>query len=195
MIDRKSVDMKIIAGLKEGKGIEDVRPLLEQDRARVLEIEEEAQEKSFMGLGIVINMGVKAVLDCELVYVARTSMGFEWGEYPSLIMKKGQEIVGEEISDKERIARVQKEKDVWLMGGTFVVYKDKVEFPHDILKKVCHFETPLIPVKWCIIEDDRFQCHDLIFCNPTTPCDLFLKQEYFGGNDEAGSGTILVGVR
>lgn len=195
MIDRKSIDTKIILNLKEGKGIVEVHPLLDRDREKILRIEQEAQEKSFMGLGSVINTGVKDTLDCDVVYVALTSMEFEWGGFPSLVMKKGQEIVGEDILDKERIARVQQERDVWLMGGTFVVYKDKVEFPHDLLKKACHFETPFIPVKWCIIEDDRFRCHDIIFCNPTTPSDLFLKQQYFGGKDVAGSGTILVGVK
>ena len=196
MINSKSIDTKIILALKEGKGIMDVHRLLDQHREKILQIEEEAQEKSFLGLGIVINTGVKDVLDCELVYVALRNMEFEWrGEFPHLVMKKGQAIVGEEILDKDRIAKIQKENDVWLMGGSFVVYKDKVEFPHDILKKVCHFETPAIPVQWCTIEDNRYRCCDIISCNPTTPTDLFLKQEYFGGKDEAGLGTTLVGVK
>jgi hypothetical protein len=197
MINSIPMDKKIMIGLKEGKGIVDVCLLLDQDREKILKIEKEAQETSFMGLGNVINKGVEDVLDCELVYVALTNMEFEWGEFPSLVMKKGHEIVGEEILDKERISKVQQENDVWLMGGCFVVYKDKVEFPYDILKKVCHFETPSIPVKWCTIEDSdsRFRCHNIKFSHPATPTDLFLKHEYFGGTDEAGFGTILIGVR
>jgi hypothetical protein len=104
-------------------------------------------------------------------------------------------VVGEEILDKELLDEVSNQQDVWVMGQNFVVYKDRVCFPQDIVKKICHFETPCIPVDWCTVEDDRFECHSIIFCNPAVPCDLYLKEQYFRGIDEGGLGTILIGVK
>ena len=148
-----------------------------------------------MGLGKVVNSGVREVLNSELIYVALTNMDFDWGCDPSLVLKKGEEVVGEEVRDKEVIARLSNQKNVWFMHQNFVVYKDKLSFPQDIMKKICHFEIPYLPAEWCTIEDDNFQCHSIIYANPATPCDVYLKEQYFGGLDKRGLGTILVGVK
>ena len=185
----------MIAALKKVKGIVDASPLSEEDRKQVLEIEQDAEKKSLMGLGRVVNTGVREVLNYDLIYVALTSMDFDWGCRPSLVLKKGQEVVGEEIRDKEAIARLSNQKNVWFMHQNFVIYKDKLSFPQDIIKKVCHFDTPCIPAEWCTVEDDKFQCHSIVYANPAAPCDIYLKKQYFSGLNEKGSGTILVGAK
>ena len=103
-------------------------------------IEEDAEKHSLMGLGKVTNTGVREVLTCDLVYVALTNREFEWGS-PSLILKKGEEVVGEEIEGEEAIAKMRKKENVWFMLDDFIIYKDRISFPQDIIKKVCHFET------------------------------------------------------
>jgi hypothetical protein len=148
-----------------------------------------------MGLGKVINTGVREVLDCALIYVALNNMDFDWGCHATLVLKKGQEVVGEEVRDKEVIAKLSNQKNVWFLHQNFVVYKDKISFPQDIMKKICHFEIPYLPAEWCTVEDAKFQCHSIIYANPATPCDIYLKEHYFGGLDERGLGTILVGVK
>ena len=193
-IDRRKADAVVIAALKKAKGILNAVPFSENDSQQVLGIEDEAEKHSLMGLGKVTNTGVREVLACDLVYVAITDRDFDWGS-PSLILKKGEEVVGEETHDKETIARLKKREDVWFMLDDFVVYKERISFPQDIAKNLCCFETPSLPAEWCILEGGDFPCRSIIYANPTTPCDLFLKDGYFKGVDVPGQGTILVGVK
>ena len=193
-IDRMKTNTLMIAALKKVKGIVDVSPLLEKDSQEALGIEEDAEKRSLMGMGKVINVGVREVLTCDLIYVALTDMDFEWG-CPSLILKKGEEVVGEEVQDDEVIASLSKKENVWFMHKNFVIYKDRIAFPQDIMKKLCHFEIPSLPTEWRVPEGSDFSHGSIIYSNPTTPCDIFLKKGYFEGLDQRGLGTILIGVK
>ena len=193
-MDRKIIDEAMNLALSKGKGIVKVCPFSDEDRRKILEIEQEAEKKSLMGLGRVINSGVTEVLNCDLIYVALTNMDFDWGSNPNLVLKKGQEVVGEEVYDKEVIAKLSNQENVWFMLQNFVIYKDKISFPQDLVKRICHFETPCLPAEWCVMENDGLRCHRVIYANPAVPCDLYLKKQYFSGLEEKGFGTILVGV-
>jgi hypothetical protein len=179
-MDKQKVDKIMTIALKNVKGIMKASPFSSDDRRKMLDIEQEAEKKAFMGLGNVVNVGVREVLTYEFIYVALTSMDFDWGCQPGLVMKKGQELVGEEVRDKERLAELSNRKDVWFMHQNFVIYKDKVSFPQDLMRKICHFEI--------------FENHSIIYANPSTLGDTFLKAQYFDGIHEKGLGTILVGV-
>ena len=192
--DRAKSDAVMIADLKKVKGIVEAAPFSEKDSQQVLGIEEEAEKHSMMGLGRVANTGIREVLACDLVYVALTDREFEWGS-PSLVLKKGEEVVGEEIEDEEAIARLKKMENAWFMLDNFVIYKDRMSFPQDIAKNLCCFETPSLLAEWCILEGSDFSCRSIIYASPTTPCDLFLKNGYFKGVDVRGQGTILIGVK
>jgi hypothetical protein len=176
-MNRQNIDKMMITALSKVKGIVNALPF------------------SNDGLGNVVNTGVRDVLNCKLIYVALTNMDFEWGCHSALIMKKDQELVGEEVRDEERIGELSNRKDVWFMHRNFVVYKDKVSFPQDLMKKICHFEIPVHPAEWCRLEDEDFRCHSIIYANPSALCDIFLKELFFNGRKEKGLGTILVGIR
>jgi hypothetical protein len=195
MLEREKADELILNALRLVKGITTATPLLDGDRQKVLELEDQAEAKSLMGLGRVINAGIREVAECDWVYVALTNMDFEWGCRSNLIMKKDDEIVGEEVTDQETIARLACDKNVWFMHKNFVVYKDKVSFPQDVMKKICYFEIPVHPADWCCLEESGLQCMSIIYGSPTTPCDIFLKNQYFHGADVRGSGTVLIGVK
>lgn len=189
------MDELVLASLRGVKGIEDVQTVRDEDRSRILDIEKDAEERSLMGLGKVVNTGVREALAREAVYVALTTMEFDWSCHTTLLLKKGEEEVGKEVRDEETIAKLSGQKNVWFMHRNFVVYKDKICFPQDIMTKVCHFEIPPLQADWCRIEKEGFSCSAVIFANPATPSDLFLKENYFGGKDERGLGTILIGVQ
>ena len=193
-MDRKKIDRIMTTALKNVKGIVKAGLFSSDDRRKMLEIEQEAEKKAFMGFGNVVNAGVRKVLTYEFIYVALTNMDFTWGCHASLVMKKGEELVGEEVQDKNRIAELSKRKDVWFMHPNFVIYKDKVSFPQDLMKKICHFEIPGIPADWCRLEDETNENHSIIYANPSTLGDTFLKAQYFDGIPEKGLGTILIGV-
>lgn len=194
-MDKDKGDGLVVDALKQVKGIVDAFPLSDQDRERVLQIEEDAEKRSLMGLGRVTNRGVKEVMNCDWVYVALNDMDFDWGCEANLLLKKGEEIVGEEIRDEKRIAELSGKKNVWFMHRNFVVYKDRVCFPQDIMNKTCHFEIPCLPVEWCSLGDETYRFDSVMCATPSTPADLYLKENCFGGKDERGLGTILIGVK
>lgn len=193
-MDKNETDALMVSTLEKVRGIIRARPFAFEDRVKIKEIEEDAEKRSLMGLGKVVNAGVRKVLNCDLVYVALNNMGFDWGCHATLVLKKGDEVVGEEVRDEGTIARLSDRKDVWFMHKNFVVYKTKMSFPQDIMKKICYFEIPCLPAEWCLIDDDKFECNSIIYANPCTPSDIFLKERYFDGLDEKGCGTILVGI-
>lgn len=194
-MDKREADTLMVPALKKVKGIVEASPFSSEDREKIIDIEQDAEKRSLMGLGKVVNTGVREILNCDLIYVALNNMEFDWGCHATLVLKKGQEVVGEEVRDEEVIARLSNQKNVWFMHKNFVVYRDKISFPEDIMKKICHFEIPCLPAEWCSLEDNRFQCDSIIYANPSTPSDVFLKDQYFSGLDERGLGTILIGVK
>jgi hypothetical protein len=193
-MDKSETDTLMVSALEKVKGIIKALPFASEDRRKIMEIEEDAEKRSLMGLGKVTNVGVREVLRCDWIYVALNNMNFDWGCHATLVLKKGDEVVGAEVRDEELIARLSKQKNVWFMHKNFVVYKDKMSFPQDIMQKICYFEIPCLPAEWCLVEDDSFQCNSIIYANPCTPSDIYLKEQYFDGTDEKGCGTILVGI-
>ena len=193
-MDKNETDALMVSALEKVKGIVKALPFASEDRRKIMEIEEDAEKRSLMGLGKVTNVGVREVLKCDQIYVALNNMDFDWGCHATLVLKKGDEVVGAEVRDQEIIEKLSKQKNVWFMHKNFVVYKDKMSFPQDIMQKICYFEIPCLPAEWCLMEDDSFQCNSIIYANPSTPSDTFLKEQYFNGLDEKGSGTILVGI-
>lgn len=195
MLDRKKADELILRALSRVKGITKAMPFADEDRRKVVDIEREAEAKSLMGLGKVVNAGVREVVECDWIFVALTDMNFEGGNGPNLVMKKGNDVVGEEVIDKETISRLADDKNVWFIHRNFVVYKDRVTFPQDVMNKTCFFEIPSHPADWFIVENGELQYNSIVYGSPSTPCDIFLKERYFQGVDVKGSGTVLVGVR
>lgn len=194
-MDRKAIDAILISAFLKVKGIVNCHPLPGDDHPQILEREIEAEKRSLMGLGKVVNTGVREILKHDWVFAALTSMDFDWGCHSSLILKKGEEIVGQEVRDKALLAELADNKNVWFLHKNFVVYKDRISFPHDIMKKVCYFEIPCLPGDFCLIEDDRLRCHSIQFASPSVLCDLYLKEQYFSNHNVAEFGTILIGAK
>jgi hypothetical protein len=190
----KKYENLIISAMLSVNGIVRVSRIAEDDRREILMLEEEAEKRSLMGLGKVLNVGVRAVLKGDLVYVALTDMAFDWGCHATLVLKKGDAVVGEEVRDATAIAELSNQKNVWFMHRNFVIYKDKILFPQDIVKKICHFEIPCLPADWCVLQADDPDAPRLNYSAPSTLCDIFLKERYFDNRDERGLGTILLGV-
>jgi len=179
--------------LKIIRGIEAVFLLDEEDRLRLLDIELDAEKKCFMGLGLCYNSGIREVLRCPLVFLGITTMDFDWGCQSHMILKKDEEIVGEEVYEESRIEELRKRKDVWFLHQNFVIYKDRVNFPRDIIEKQCCFELPVLTPEEPL--PDPHGLGQYLSCFPSTPGDTFLKRRYYGGIDERGMGTVLFGFK
>jgi hypothetical protein len=194
-MDHEAMGAALMSALRKVKGIVSCCPLPNDDHPRILEKEIEAEQRSLMGLGKVVNTGVREILNYDWVYAALTSMEFDWGCQSSLLLKKGQEIVGQEVRDQAMLAELAGQKNVWFLHKNFVVYKDRIAFPQDIMKKICHFEIPVLPVECCGLDDDRLECRSVQFASPSVLCDLYLKEQYFSSENTADLGTVLIGAR
>ena len=194
MDDVKQLKNRIQQALAKVKGILDFYPIQSEDRSKILALEEEAEKRSLMGLGKVINAGIREVLQFDSVYVALTNMEYNWGHCSALVLKKGARLVGESIYDEAVIAKLSQAPNVWFMHRNFVIYKDLVSFPKDIMEKICHFEIPGLPGDQLDISTEDDIHTEIRYGIPSTYCDIHLKELYFEGRDEQGLGTLLIGV-
>ena len=152
-MDTNLADDVMIPALGRVTGIVKAYPFSDLDRRKILEIEKEAEEKGLMGLGKVVNSGVREVLQCDLIYIALTDMDFDWGCDSSLVLKKGDEIVGKEVRDEKVIADLSNQKNVWFMHQNFVVYMDKISFPKDIMKILINYliSKNFVQMRVCVL--------------------------------------------
>jgi len=194
MTGQKELDRQVIEILGKVKGIVLADRLNSQDIERILELESAAEERSILGMGKLINSGLREVLARDRVYVALTNMEFDWGCSSSLLLRKGDEVVGEEVHDDEAIRILKQTPDVWFMHDSFVIYKDRMSFPKDLADDTCRFEIPCLPADWLQLGEVHAEECTTIYANPSPPCDLFLKESYFSGDTEHGFGTILIGI-
>ncbi len=192
MVDQDTINKLMIEALESTTGLLKAVLLSDESRREILEIESDAEKRSLMGLGKVTNAGVREVMGSDLVYAALTDMDFSWGNDPSLILKKGPEVVGLEVRDEETIEALKQQENVWFLHKNFVIYKDRIQFPQDIMQKVCQFEIPGLPANWCVLEDNPFK--SIICAFPCTPSDVFLKEHCFQTDDLQGQGTVLIGA-
>jgi len=188
-----TVEERRVISLRSIKGIEETFPLDEADRFHLLEIEVEAEKKAFMGMGLCYNSGIRDVLRCPTVILAITTMDFDWGCQSHMVLKKGDEVVGEEVRAPDRIQKLEGEANVFFLHKNFVIYKDKVDFPRDVVEKKCCFELPALTTEERLSELTQYG--DYLFCFPSTAGDVFLKKRYYGERDEWGTGTVLFGFK
>lgn len=189
-------EVKLMQALGNIPEVLEVKKLCKEDRSKLLEIEKEAEQRSLMSLGKVINVAVREALECENIYLILNTVKFDWGtQYSTLLMKKDDEIVGEEVRDENRISELSRNPDIWFMHKNFAVYKSRIFFPQDIMNKICHFEIPPIPAHWKELQEfwDKGFC--IFFAAPSPLGDQFLKENYFSGPQDKGSGTCLVYVQ
>jgi hypothetical protein len=184
---------KIQDVLMKTRGIDAVFRMEDEDRFKLLDVETAAEKKAFMGLGMCYNSGIRDVLRCPLVFVCITNMNFEWGCQAHMVLKKNDTIVGEEVLDASRIEQLKERKDVWFLHKNFVIYKEKVDFPQDLVDKKCCFEIPALT--WGEPLPALPDVEDCRYSFPSTAGDIFLKERLYGVKDERGTGTAVFGFK
>ena len=190
----RTIDIIIVEALEQTEGISRAALVADDDRAQILVCEEEAEKRSLMGLGKVINTGVREILTCDAIYVALTHMSFDWGCHATLVLKKGDQIVGEEVREPARLEELRKMPNAWFMHKNFVIYKDRINFPQDVMRKICHFEIPGLAADWLRPQGGEELYTVAGSAVPATLGDMFLKERYFDGCDAHGTGTLLLGI-
>lgn len=194
----KFVDIDAIKSLEKvlltRPGIINSCLVFDSDRKKILKLEEEAETRSLMGLGKVINTGVRKALESDLMLLGLTTPKFSWGSSSSLVLKKGDILVGKELYDEKKITELQRDKNIWFLHKHFYIDKSKISFPGDIMKKVCHFEITGFSSDWFLSCEEKTGKLQSLASYPSTLCDVYLKERYFDNLDERGLGTLLIGL-
>lgn len=184
---------ELLKSMESIRGVQAVFLMAEETRFQLLEVETNAEKRAFMGLGKCYNSGVREVLRCPVVVTTITNVDFDWGCQAHMVLKKDDVVVGEEVQDPKRIGELEKRDNVWFLHRNFVIYKDRVDFPKDLVKNKCCFDLPALT-----LYDEYPQLRQLaehLICFPSTVGDIFLKNTYYGGIDEQGTGTVLFGFK
>ncbi|MDI9643935.1 MAG: hypothetical protein QFX35_01800, partial [Candidatus Verstraetearchaeota archaeon] len=117
------------------------------------------------------------------VYACATDRSFVWPNCTYIKITCGDELIGEDINDKERIERLKCEGH--LIAGTLVFYRDKMR-----LFKERRDETKvhILPLE---IQDVHGK---FVVGSPSPPTDLYLKKRMCLDTENKDLGTIVIGV-
>lgn len=185
--DREKCKTRVEQALRDTKGILEVGWIEEQDRQRIRQFEEELQERGLGGLGKYCNEGVLKVLGSQLVCVVLNNNDFRHATEPCLSWVVGEVVIGEEVSDQERLESLKSRAGVKVIGKNFVIFADKVKQtagrqPTFVFRALAFPEVEGIP-----------GVEGVISASPHGAADLYLKERFGWEAGKPELGTILIG--
>jgi hypothetical protein len=190
-VEREEVIKNVEREIKAVKGVGYTYILDDEDRKNISELEEKADQMTLMGLGIGDNKGVKEVLKCDIVMPFTTDMEYEWPPDPNVILMHKGEMVGEDVSDPEKLKEWEGKEDT-LVIGNIVIYGKSV------LTSVMGGSEPLVvvlPPKECPPVAKVSGVKEAILASPSPPTDEYLKEKMdLASKCGAGTGSFLLGI-
>lgn len=188
-MQREEIIENVERRIKSVKGVNETYILNDEDRLNIGELEAKANQMTLMGLGIGDNKGVKCVMECDVVIPFTTDMDYKWPPDPNVILMQNGEVVGEDVSDPEKIKEWEKNEDV-LVIGNIVIYGKSV------LSSLKGKSNPLVvvmPPKECPEVENVSGVREAILASPSPPTDEYLKDR-MNLKCEHGIGTFLLGI-
>ena len=181
-----SVIKAVSSFLKRCKGVCAVKPLTKLERQKILEIEKEEEKKSFMGASFE-NEGVRVALSRDVVMLMVTDLKYKYKE-PTIVLKAGDEVVGEEIMDPKKLGELKRKPSHYLIGHDFIVYTHK-------LRKLRGRPLRFIMLPFSF-SDERIKdipgVRDPICGWPSRTADPYLKKLLNVETSDIKLGTVLV---
>jgi hypothetical protein len=173
--------------LRDTKGIMGVGWIDDRDRQKIRQFEEELQKRGLGGLGKYCNEGVLKVLGRQMVCVVLNNNDFRHATEPCLSWEAGDVVIGEEVSDPERLKSLQRSERVKVIGKNFVVFLDRIkktagQQPTFVFRALAFPEIEGIP-----------RIKDVISASPLGAADLYLKERFGWECGKPELGTILIG--
>lgn len=180
---------KVLSKINAIKGVRQALVLTEEDRRKVKELEEEAETHVMMGLGYGENQGIKTALQREVVIAFVTDNNYVWPLGPNLILKWKGRVIGEELTEPQKIEELKNKENVVLMGN-FALYKDRMPKASDMVKEP---STVIFPPKPCSeIKETQDVC-DAVQASPCAPTDTYLKKRMSANLGDPRLGTFIIG--
>ena len=185
--DPENCKVGVEQALRDTQGILDVGWIDANDRQAIKQFEEELQTRGLGGLGKYCNEGVLKVLGSQQVCAVLNNNEFRHATEPCLSWVVDEVVIGEEVSDPERLEALRKRPGVKVFGRNFVVFFERIKEtggkqPTFVFRALAFPEIEGIPgVK------------DVLSASPHGSADLYLKKRFGWEARKLELGTILIG--
>jgi hypothetical protein len=180
---------KTLGFFQKQEGVAQVRILTDAEKKSLLESENRGEEKKFMGMCRTHNKGARdAISRKHTLAIIIKGNQFKAIPFPRMRMMYGEELVGEELYEKERIEELKKDKKNIFLWENFVMFmrklpKDRAEY-HRLV--IVHTPSNEIP-------KDASAFENLVMGEPCVESDQMIKDWFSFKSQESVFGTILVG--
>ena len=163
----------------------------QKDIQKILNMEQKAENLTALGTIPAENQGVRNALSRKIVYViAYYSIFFSNFKddipFSSVIMTSGKDILGEEITDLNKLNELKKRNDTVIIGSSFVLYPDKIRRSTAEAKIVLP-ERSFLPLQ------SLSYIKNIVSGSPSPPVDNYLKMKMNVNCNDPDIGTVIVG--
>jgi hypothetical protein len=122
-----------------------------------------------------------------MVCVVLNNNDFRHATEPCLSWVVGDVVIGEEVSDQERLESLKRSEGVKVIGKNFVVFSDRVkqtagQQPTFVFRALAFPEVEGVP-----------GIKDILSASPQGAADLYLKERFGWDAGDPELGTILIG--
>ncbi len=184
---------KICCLLKQCEGIcSIIKELDDLERKKIMQMELEEGTKLLQFGATIENQSVKEALSRDFVLLVTNNQNFEYKE-PTIILKAGDEIVGEQIFDPNMLDELRGKPGHFLSGRDFIIYTHKLRKMRGIPLRfvTLPFSLPNEEIKK--VAKDLHGAKDLICGWPSRTVDLYIKKLFNIDTTDIKLGTLLVG--
>jgi hypothetical protein len=173
--------------LRTTQGILDVKWLDREARTQVADIENKAHKEVLSGSGGYYNEGVIKVLDREWVCVVLNNNAFRHATAPSLFWVAGDVVIGEEVTDPERLQTLLKRDSIKVLKKNFVLHYDRM--------KETRGQKPIFVIRGLPFPEIEgiTGVRDVLSASPIGSVDIYLKERFDWSTKARDLGTILIG--
>jgi len=173
--------------LRTTKGILDVEWLDPEVRTQVADMENRAHSEVLSGSGGYYNEGVINVLDRECVCVVLNDNAFRHATAPSLFWVAGDVVIGEEVTDPQRLRALVQQDNVKILKKNFVLYYDRM--------KSTRGQVPIFVIRGLPFPEIEgvIGIRDVLSASPIGSVDIYLKERFGWSTQARDLGTILIG--
>ena len=178
----------VVRTLRSVEGIIDVWRVENRDKKIILELDREANESSGLAIGVeIVNTGVTSALQREFVLCANHSPALRHPPSPILILTANGDIIGEEVWEEDKIARLRADPNALFLGRGFVLFKGKMS---KVGNRRLRFEYG--PQGFLEIERIQRVC-DVVSATISPAADIYVKRKAKWRATDSNTGTVLIG--
>ena len=180
----------ILKTLRDCRGVKTLKVLTTEEKKKIIEVEEEAEEKVAYGMCKTLNQGIKETLnrDYTVAFVMDTSI-FEYPHHPYILMVYDDTIVGEQVKDLKKKEELKRDRTNFFLWDNFVIYTQRLPKEQEERQKLRIVYPPRETLQL-----EGITCVEKgTFGTPSTDGDSLVKKLLSFASVNSVMGTCLIG--